>query len=94
MSRQQLCVIFAIVFLCSNSLVSVLARDVFVTVGGGPDPENNQVSLEKNVEYFSRVLADNHPRPLDHRVLFADGSASQPDLQYIDDAADSSPAMK
>lgn len=94
MSRQHFWVIYALVFLCSNSLESTRARDVFVSIGGGPDPVNNQVSLEKNVEYFSRVLADNHPRPLDHRTLFADGSASQPDLQYIDDFAESSPAMK
>lgn len=94
MSRLRLWMIYAQIFLFWSSLESVSARDVFVTIGGGPDPANNQVSLEKNVEYFSRVVADNHSQPLDHRILFADGPASDPDLQYIDDAAESSPAMK
>ncbi len=71
-----------------------LARDVFVTVGGGPEPQNNQVSLEKNVEFFARTLDRHYPQPLDHRILFADGSASQPDLQFIDDNAEISPAMR
>ncbi len=71
-----------------------LGRDVFVTVGGGPEPANNQVSLEKNVEFFARTLSNRYPEPLDHRILFADGSASEPDLQYIDEAAEISPAMR
>src|SRR5688572_11559785 len=33
------------------------ADDHFLTIGGGSSPDNNQVSLEKNILYFRAVLA-------------------------------------
>ena len=36
----------------------VRADDHFLTIGGGGSPQNNQVSLERNVVYFRQTLAD------------------------------------
>ncbi len=40
------------------STVSVQARNFVLTIGGGYSPSGNQVSLEKNVLLFNRVLDD------------------------------------
>ncbi len=56
------------------------ARDFFLVIGGGPRASNNQVSLEKNVRYVQRLLAERHV-PLDRQVyLFADGDDPGRDL--------------
>jgi hypothetical protein len=94
MSRSNTRLVVTALCFCICGSEPICGRDVFVTVGGGPDPASNQVSLEKNVEYVSQVLANNYPSPLDHRILFADGSASDPDTQFIDDTVEPSPAMK
>ena len=41
-----------------------------VIVGGGPAPEDNQVAIERNVHYVSRLLPSGSPR----YVLFANGN--------------------
>src|SRR5438105_15496269 len=41
-------------------------------VGGGPEPEHNQVAIERNVHYVSRLL----PAGASHITLFADGDPS------------------
>ncbi|QDU87538.1 Caspase domain protein [Pirellulimonas nuda] len=58
------------------------AKDYFLTVGGGYAPYGNQVSLEKNVQFFQRVLAKTRPDEPAHRILFADGKRPDRDLQY------------
>ncbi len=51
-----------------------------LTVGGGPNKKYNQVAIESNVRYVDSLLPANAPR----RVLFADGSATTPDVLYHD----------
>lgn len=58
------------------------ASDYILTIGGGPTPESNQVSLESNVLYFQRTLAKLGMDGLDHQILFADGEDERRDLQY------------
>ena len=37
---------------------TAMAKDHFLTIGGGSSASNNQVSLEKNVLYLQRFLKD------------------------------------
>ncbi|QDU96792.1 hypothetical protein [Lignipirellula cremea] len=60
------------------------ASDYFLTIGGGYSPAGNQVSLEKNVHYFQRCLAQRYPEGAEHAIYFADGDAEGRDLQYVD----------
>lgn len=64
-----------------------LAADHFLTIGGGDGPRNNQVSLEKNVQFFERVLADTEGPGVGEDVLFSDGRAGGRGVQ-LEDAAD------
>lgn len=59
------------------------AADYVLTIGGGHTAQNNQVSLEKNVLFFGRVLAEQLPDAT-HTILFADGDDPRRDLQYVD----------
>lgn len=63
------------------------AKDYFLTIGGGYAPSGNQVSLEKNVLYFQRVLETCELRANPCAVLFADGDGAADDLQVIDPQA-------
>lgn len=47
-------------------------------VGGGPDPENNQVAIERNVRYLHRLLDPSVPR----LTLFADGRWNHATVLY------------
>jgi len=58
------------------------ASDTILTIGGGPNPAGNQVSLEKNVLYFQRALKRLGLEGLEHRILFADNDQDRRDLQY------------
>lgn len=81
MLRQYLCpgMLLAGVLLFSSPLA---AEDRFLTVGGGPVADGNQISLENNVLYFQRVLSQLGLEKAEHRILFADGSNPDVDLQY------------
>ncbi len=70
------------------------AKDYFLTVGGGYAPYGNQVSLEKNVQFFQRVLAKTRPDSPLHHILFADGKRPDRDLQYRAAKDDAHPAVK
>lgn len=59
---------------------TVAAGTHVVTFGGGP-PSHNQVSLERNVEYFRRVLAGVGLGDARHDVYFGDGGARN-SVQY------------
>ncbi|MDR3692527.1 MAG: hypothetical protein P4L46_24305 [Fimbriimonas sp.] len=50
-------------------------------VGGGPDEEHNQVAIESNVRYFSRVMPAGSPT----RVLFTDGNPDSKNIQCQDE---------
>ena len=65
----------------SNRLV---AKDFFLTIGGGYAPSGNQVSLEKNILYFQRALREQQLDRSPQAIFFADGLSSEHDLQVID----------
>jgi hypothetical protein len=62
------------------------AKDYFLTIGGGYSPAGNQISLESNVLFFQRMLAEQRPDGPAHDVYFADGDSPERDLQYFDPA--------
>ncbi len=71
------------VCLCACSLPTfAAAKDFFLTIGGGPRPDNNQVSLERNVVFQQRVLAERRPDRPTYELYFADGKTEARDLQY------------
>ena len=63
------------------------ADDYFLTIGGGYSPGANQVSLEKNVLFFQRVLQENHSGQPRSDIYFADGDAPGRDLEVMDRAS-------
>jgi len=68
-----------LVFLCAENVV---ADDYFLTIGGGYSPGGNQVSLEKNVLFFQRLLAEQGTSKNFRDVYFADGNSPRRDLQF------------
>jgi hypothetical protein len=58
------------------------AKDFFLTIGGGPRPDNNQVSLERNVFFHQQVLEERRPDRPSYELYFADGKSGNRDLQY------------
>ncbi len=72
------------ILLLSGLVAPVAARDIILTVGGGPDPKGNQVSLEKNVQYLQRMLALRMPEVEEHAIFFSDGDDPGRDTQLID----------
>src|SRR5258708_31909525 len=56
-------------------------------VGGGPEPEPNQVAIERNVHYVSRLVPAGAPR----LTLFADGDAKSKTVLYDEQPRDQSP---
>ena len=58
------------------------AKDHFLTIGGGYSPTGNQVSLERNVIFFRKFLAEKLPNDAPHDLYFADGTSPNPDLNY------------
>lgn len=60
------------------------ARDYFLTIGGGYSPTGNQVSLEKNVQFFERLLFEQGLSAVAHDVYFSDGDNPHRDLQFYD----------
>lgn len=58
--------------------------DYFLTIGGGPTPTNNQVSLEKNVLLLESLLQEKYPGGVPHEIYFADGRNQGRDLQFYD----------
>lgn len=63
---------------------SLRGEDFFLTIGGGYAPSGNQVSLEKNVLFYQRLLAGKQLEQKPHALFFADGNASAKDLQVMD----------
>jgi hypothetical protein len=59
-------------------------EDHFLTIGGGGSPRNNQLSLERNVVFFRRVLSDCGLAAAPHEVYFASGTERIRDLQVAD----------
>lgn len=49
-----------------------------LTVGGGPEPEHNQIAIESNVRYVDSLL----PKEARRSILFADGKPDTPTVLY------------
>ena len=64
------------------ALPSATARDYILTVGGGYSPAGNQISLERNVVFFRKLLAETYKTGVPHDLLFADGDSPNPDLNF------------
>src|ERR1700749_3026423 len=62
------------------------ATDHFLTIGGGDRQGNNQASLEKNVLYLRRSLADHGMGALPNEGLFTDGAGGNRGLECDDPA--------
>jgi len=66
----------------------VFAMDYVWLIGGGPDPDNSQVSIEKNVIWIKDVL-DRSPGDRNIRIYFNGGAGVTPDIvKGIDPAGD------
>jgi hypothetical protein len=57
------------------------AAPVVLTVGGGPSPLSNQLSLETNVHFFRQVLKDLGAGDWKQQTLFADGGVGDHTVQ-------------
>src|SRR5947207_9775951 len=66
--------LFASILLLLLVCASANGADHFLTIGGGGSPHNNQLSLERNVVFFRRVLADCGLAAAPHEVYFACGA--------------------
>jgi len=73
--------LFGVVIVCCDV---AQARDYFLTVGGGYSPSGNQASLEKNVQFFERLLVEQGLAATPHDILFSDGDNPSRDLQFHD----------
>ncbi|MBM3999082.1 MAG: hypothetical protein FJ297_05990 [Planctomycetes bacterium] len=58
------------------------AEDYFLAIGGGYAPSSNQVSLEKNVLLFERLIHEEYPGGAPTDVFFSDGDDASRDLQF------------
>jgi hypothetical protein len=67
-----------------GSSSTVIAKDYFLTIGGGYDVTGNQLSLEKNVLFQQSVLAEKRPDNPPREIWFADGDDPHPDVQCRD----------
>lgn len=77
--RRRDASVWAVLLFWSTGTV---ADDHLLTIGGGPVPTNNQVSLEKNVSYLQRVLGRLDLEDTPQTILFSDGGEEERDLQY------------
>ena len=85
--RSTIPVFLALVLSASMGLAplpTARAADYFLTIGGGYSPQGNQVSLEKNVLFFQRLLAEQRSEGVPHDIYFADGDSPERDLQFAD----------
>ena len=79
--RQRSLLLIALVLLFAAPRIR--AADHFLTIGGGDSPSYNQVSLEKNVLFYQRLLRDLEGPQIEHDIFFADGLAGSRDVQYV-----------
>lgn len=86
MSNRQHFIVALVVFAGGflTSAPSAVAKDYFLTIGGGYDVTGNQLSLERNVLFQQSVLASQRPDKPPYEVWFADGSDPHPDVQCRD----------
>lgn len=80
--------IFALVTLAT--LASAPAPLRCVIFGGGPSPQYNQVAIESNVRYVHSLL----PTRVDETILFADGQADTPIVQFLATKTEAQKALR
>lgn len=83
--NDMLRIFLTIAVVCSLSMLAggtLWASDHLLTIGGGPRPESNQISLENNVRYLQRVLERLKISDIHQKILFSDGGDAQTDLQF------------
>ncbi|ODA32123.1 hypothetical protein A6X21_21660 [Planctopirus hydrillae] len=83
--NDMLRISLTIAVVCSLSMLArgtLWASDHLLTIGGGPRPESNQISLENNVRYLQRVLERLNISDIHQKILFSDGGDVQTDLQF------------
>jgi hypothetical protein len=56
----------------------------FLILGGGPEPEANEIGIEKNVLYFQRTLGVMGYNPAEVPIFFANGNNQQATVSYLD----------
>ncbi|WP_413265577.1 C13 family peptidase [Floridanema flaviceps] len=56
----------------------------FLIIGGGPEPEANEIGIEKNILYFQRTLRVMGYNPAEVPILFANGNNQQATVSYLD----------
>ena len=76
-----------LMFLAALAGGAARGEDHFLTIGGGYSPTGNQVSLEKNVLYFQRLLSDMHLAGQPHEIFFSDGDDPRRDVEFADPSA-------
>lgn len=57
----------------------------FLVMGGGFEPEHNEIALEKNVLYFQRTLGVFGLDPAAATVYFANGNDGEKTVRYLDE---------
>lgn len=66
----------------ATPITTTRAKDHVLTIGGGYSPSGNQISLERNVVFFDKLLAEQLPSDTAHDLYFSDGKSPNPDLQF------------
>lgn len=67
------------------------AADYLFTIGGGPNAEDSQASIEQNILYYRSIAEKLGIRPERHEIYFASGKGDQPDVCF--DGSANTPAI-
>jgi hypothetical protein len=73
---------FALCVLCI-AFTPAHAATHLLAFGGGPTPDYNQISLEKNIQFLQHVLQDLHLSTIPHDIFFADGGSPYHIVKYL-----------
>ena len=63
---------------------SLRPKTNFLAIGGGPEPEANEIAIEKNILYFQRTLTLMGYNPAEASTFFANGNDGQATVRYLD----------
>ena len=84
MNRNRILATTGLLLLSFTLADPLSAKDHFLVIGGGYSPSGNQASLERNVLFWQRVLAEKEIAASSQSIFFADGDDPDEDLQVID----------
>ena len=56
----------------------------FLAIGGGPEPQANEIAIEKNILYFQRTLTAMGYNPASAVTFFANGNDGRATVRYLD----------